>query len=528
MQVAEQATFDEFAEQMDDGDMPLLDALDGLRRHDEKLRAEVTQPAAIASGEADRHGATRIRLLDRANDVLRVAAGTDRDKDVPGPHQRLNLTGEDVVEFVIVGPAGERRRVQKVMRRQTGAIEFVARNQLLDQVHGVARRPAIATGVQALILAVRFRDDAGHPHDLGRQIAHGALHASSFVQSIGDDVDRIDHRGQNFGKTAGVSVGGKVHHHKPTEKWSGWVAVLLLLIVAASCGRDERVLSIGAIHSLPDSTAATLAIDASGRFWLGSPEAVRLFGPESTRMVVQHAWESSPQVMGRRGEQIYLRVGDTVFVHGAADNLIARGSFGANPVVVDARGRALLQGASSGAVLAHHPDSLAPIWGWAARATPSTALAVSPEGDRVYHAVIGEPGGDAQLLVRDLQTGRVLHVMTAAAPLRQLQVDARGWLYALEGEPGRRAAVALQPGGGEVRVVWRRAIPGDSDGATLGLAVGDARVAVWGGEGEEGVLLLSAEDGSVLGRAMPAPLDGAFDPDGSFWVLRPGVLHRLE
>ena len=176
----------------------------------------------------------------------------------------------------------------------------------------------------------------------------------------------------------------------------------------------------------------------------------------------------------------------------------------------------------------HHPDTLAPEWGWAARATPSTALAISPEGDRVYQAVVEDEGDDARLLVRDLQTGRVLHVMTAVAPLEHLEVDRRGWVYGLEQGRRGRAVVALQPRGGEVETVWRHELAGESDRSPGRLAIGRDRVAVWGVGEEEDLLLLTTEDGSVVGRSAPAPLDGAFDPDGSLWVLRPGVLHRLE
>lgn len=325
-------------------------------------------------------------------------------------------------------------------------------------------------------------------------------------------------------------MGGKVNHRRPAEKWRGRLGLLLLLIIGTvSCESDERVLSIGAIHPLPDSLATTLAIDEEGRFWLGSREGLRLFEPETTRLVMERTMDPPPRVIGWRDGLIYLRAADTLFVQGTADTLVARGSFGSNPVVLDPRGRGLLQGARSGAVLAHHPDTLAPVWGWAARATPSTALAVSPEGDRIYQAVVDNEGDDAELLVRDLQTGRVLHVMSAAAPLEQLEVDRRGWLYALEREPGERSVVALQPRGGEVRTVWRREFAADADGRPARLVVGLDRVAVWGvGEEEEGLLLLSSEDGSVVGRSAPAPLDGAFDPDGSLWVLRPGVLHRLD
>lgn len=300
------------------------------------------------------------------------------------------------------------------------------------------------------------------------------------------------------------------------------------MAIVASCDTDERVLSIGAIHPLPDSLATTLAIDSAGHFWLGSVEGIRLFAPDSSRMVVERMMAPPPRVIGWREGRTYLRAGDTVFVHGNADTLISRGSFGTNPLVLDPRGRALLQGARSGAVLAHHPDTLAPEWGWAARATPSTALAISPEGDRVYQAVVEDEGDDARLLVRDLQTGRVLHVMTAVAPLEHLEVDRRGWVYGLEQGRRGRAVVALQPRGGEVETVWRHELAGEPGRGPGRLAVGRDRVAVWGVGEEEDLLLLTTEDGSVVGRSAPAPLDGAFDPDGSLWVLRPGVLHRLE
>lgn len=305
------------------------------------------------------------------------------------------------------------------------------------------------------------------------------------------------------------------------------MALLLLLVMMVACDRDERVLSIGAIYPLSDSLPSTMIIDSTGQFWLGSDRELRLFHPESTRVVLQRNLPAPARVIGRLGARVYLRAEDTLFVYGAADTLIARGNFENNPVLLEPRGRALLQGARSGAVIAHHPDSLAPIWGWAALAMATTALAVSPEGDRVYQAVIADQGGDAELLVRDFQTGRVLHAMPMTRTIVRLLVDPRGRLYALEEGAGGRSVAALQPGGGVVREVWRSEFPADL-ARPGGLALGDGRVAVWGMGDEAGLRLLSAADGVVLGRSAPDALDGAFDPEGSLWVLRPGVLHRLE
>lgn len=278
---------------------------------------------------------------------------------------------------------------------------------------------------------------------------------------------------------------------------------------------------------VPDTAATTVAIDEEGRFWLGGRG--RLWVQDSATRVKEFTLPGAavPRVLGWGGSTGYLRVDGALARVGLdADSAVAwRGGMGTDPLVLDVRKRAIFQGARSGAVIAHDPETLEPIWAWASLDMVTTAMALSPEGDRLYQALGGE--GEPAILIRDLQTGRVLAREAFAAPLVQLVAAPGGLLYGLAEDDGRVAAVALRLRRRELEVLWRRALE-VGEARDLQLAVQGGRVAVWGAAARSPLRLLSAVDGAPIGRSREPVRDAGFDGVGALWVLHPGELRRLE
>jgi hypothetical protein len=108
--------------------------------------------------------------------------------------QRLHLPAEGALEVVVVAPAGERRPVQQVVRREAGALPLVARDQLLHQVHRVARRAAVAAGVQPVPRAEGRPPSASRPEDARRLLAQRLLHPGRLVERVADQGERVDGR----------------------------------------------------------------------------------------------------------------------------------------------------------------------------------------------------------------------------------------------------------------------------------------------------------------------------------------------
>lgn len=302
--------------------------------------------------------------------------------------------------------------------------------------------------------------------------------------------------------------------------------VALATLLVACRPEQPPALTEAEVRPIPRMDAATLALDDSGRVWLG--ERGRMVVAVGTRADAVHRTPAGepPRVIARFGTHVHLVVGDSVLVVPRPDSLGIRGNIRRAVFAGDPRGHFLLQGAHSGAVLSHDAATLEPLWGWGAIAAATAGLALSPIGDRVYQAVEGEEDGP-RLLVRDLQTGRTLSSHPLSGPLSSLVAGPGGRLYGVEREGGRMAVVALAHGEDGVTEVWRHRVDAEEDATTL-VALAGSRVVLWGEGVRWGLLTLDAGTGEVLRRAREVPIDAAVDPAGGIWALYPGELRRLE
>ena len=296
------------------------------------------------------------------------------------------------------------------------------------------------------------------------------------------------------------------------------MAVLLPLAWVASCADDQPpLLAESVVQSRPDLVEATPP----------DPGRLVIVGDEGFEAVHELPGASLPRIAAGRGGRVALIAGDSLRLVPAPDSGGARGEMARAVLVHDPPGRFLLQGASSGAVIAHDPETLEPVWAWGAIDATTTALALPPWGDRLYQAVQPDEG-DARLLVRDVQTGRVLGSIGLEAVTVALAVDARGKLYAVQRDGRDLQVMSLALVGDEADVLWRQRIDGESDsGAPLSLVVAGGRMVLWGEGVRWGLVTLDPANGAVTGRARQSPLDAAVDPSGNIWALYPGELRRL-
>ncbi|HEX8695559.1 MAG TPA: hypothetical protein VF746_24310 [Longimicrobium sp.] len=310
----------------------------------------------------------------------------------------------------------------------------------------------------------------------------------------------------------------------PTDRRFPWLraAVLALAALAAACGGGEGELRVLRTIPLPDSVAAgaTLAVDSLERAWIGEPG--RLTGVDSVgRPLARLAAGGplAPRVLWTRGERLYVRAGPTLALIDPA----TRRRFGTRrleaPVARDPRGRWIYAATGGGGVLGLGADSLAPRWGWPDAGSPVSALAVSALGDRVYVALEGSGRHDVEpaVQVRDAQSGRVLSTFATGEPVRALEPGPDNSLYALSGGD----VVALRHGPQGLARLWSTDVTGLGFGGVDALRVSPsgARVAVL--SREDGVRVLDARTGAVVGRTKQAPRDAAFDVGGRLWLLYP-------
>lgn len=300
--------------------------------------------------------------------------------------------------------------------------------------------------------------------------------------------------------------------------------------VLVGCGPDEarlRTLPV-LVHGL--DSVASLYLDDKGTPWIARPgevAAVAADGAAAARMPLPGS--EVPEILAVTEGAVHARVGDRLVRVDSATSAepAKRAGFGGTALLLDVRGRFLAQGASSGAVLGFEPDSLVPVWGWAARGAPTTALAMTPEGDVVWQALAPD-GSRAVLLERDVQTGRILDEHRLFGEIVSLGSTPSGDLIAVVAEGDRIIVLRLRPRADRLTPVWRLVLRLDGDGqVVVRSARATDRIAVFRRGSETGLRVLDAEAGKVVGAVEETPLDAAFSPDGALYLLTDREIRRV-
>jgi hypothetical protein len=310
------------------------------------------------------------------------------------------------------------------------------------------------------------------------------------------------------------------------ERAGGRLAMKMMvgLILLGGCRPQAPELQIADIISIPAAEATTLHVEADGRLWLGEAAAVTVLEDGAIVARTAIAPGDAPRVIGETDSALLMRRGSTAILmfDPASGELLAQTEIAGEPLL-DVRGRWVFVAAAGGAVLIHEPDSLALISAWASLGKSSTALATSPEGDRIYHALTDDVA--STILTRDLQTGRTLRTSVFSAPFADLAADPQGNLVGVVGGEDDAAVISLRPWGEELELRWRTRIVSPASAAAIRLSPDGDRVAVLTmGDTKTGLHLLDGETGKTIGHLPAHPLDARFDARGRLLLLFPGEL----
>jgi hypothetical protein len=288
------------------------------------------------------------------------------------------------------------------------------------------------------------------------------------------------------------------------------IGAMLMALLATGCRSGEPRLPLVDRRPIAADSAASLYASAAGQM-LSLPAG--LTG------------------LAEMDGTLYARTTDTLMAIASETGavLAARAEFAGTIVIPDVRGRFLLQGAQSGAVFAHDPVTLEAIWGWASRGARTTALAGSIEGDVLYQALDGGDDGGF-ILTRDVQTGRVLAGQRFQNRVDALMVTRSGDLIALlvDGGGGQGDLMRLRPRVGEMSEIWIQPLDlSPRARATLDYSSAVGLVAVFQPGVQNGLRVVDAEAGTLVGTVTESATDAAFTSDGALYLLMPSELARV-
>lgn len=303
-----------------------------------------------------------------------------------------------------------------------------------------------------------------------------------------------------------------------------------------ACGSAPDTLRTVATLPLPAPDVTAVEVDSAGIFWLAAPGAILRLTPDSlTPQRLAVAASEPPEFVGRTDSIAVFRTSSSLIAASLSGETILaeRAGTHSDVAVLDVRDRYLFTTSLSGEVIIYRPETLDPIWGWAAVGSLSEAVALSPQGDRVYQAVgPSEYRESPEILVRDLQTGRILRTVEMPEIVRALVAAPSGSLYGTmwNDELGAASAFALVWEAGELDVAWRRGFGdiGIQAPATLKLSPDGDSIGILGLNEEAGIHILDVNTGDTMDRLRIEALDFAFDPAGRLYLLVPGELRRLE
>jgi hypothetical protein len=319
------------------------------------------------------------------------------------------------------------------------------------------------------------------------------------------------------------------------RSWRIGAGAVALATVITGCPRpDLDTLAIVDRITLPPGAFTSVHIDLPDAIWLaGAGEIVRMdaAGQEVARISVPE--DATAEVIGAHDDRLYFQTPRAILLVDAAESRVVaeRQQMAAEAFVADLRGRFVLGTSGAGAVIGHHPESLEPTWGWGAVGAAGAALALSPEGDRVYQAISPADGGEPELLVRDVQTGRIVRRRELADPPVAVVAGGSLTVFVLEADgEGGGGVEALRWRGGELETLWRRSLGdlGIRGSARIRISPDRSRLAVLGLQNDEGLHVLDGETGDKVGRLRGDPLDVRFGPAGEIFLLYRGELTRVE
>ncbi|MEX2581832.1 MAG: hypothetical protein WD766_01035 [Gemmatimonadota bacterium] len=312
-----------------------------------------------------------------------------------------------------------------------------------------------------------------------------------------------------------------------------------LSLIGAACGGTPDTLAIERELPLADPSATMLHVDRFDRIWLAGPGVIVRID-SAGREAVRHPLRSPapPRWLASNADRVFFHAGARLTVlplepadpePASADSVLEVSQAPAAALALDPLDRFVFRTAEAGAVVAHDAVTLEPIWGWAAVGGEGSAITLSPLGDSLYEAV-APAAAESHLLVRDVQTGRIIRRVELPHPVHELRTGPDGSIYAVGwSAESDGSVIRLRWWDGDLTVDWRTSFGelGLTAPVRASLAPSGRLLAVLGLQHEAGLPVLDTEAGQSVGRLPGAALDVGFTRSDRLYVLRTGELQRL-
>src|SRR5690348_9180619 len=161
---------DQAADDVTDGDVSFLDALDILGGNIDKEVHAGSKLASRFASHPDYERPTGTAGFGAANNIGALAAGGNRDNDVAGGDERLDLARIDGFEAEIIRGSGKDGGIRgEGNRRKTEAVAMEANDKFGGEMLGVGGAAAIAEEYDFVILLNRGSGRLGKARDSREQ-----------------------------------------------------------------------------------------------------------------------------------------------------------------------------------------------------------------------------------------------------------------------------------------------------------------------------------------------------------------------
>lgn len=564
--------------------MTFLDSLGRIGRDSDQLAAELGQPATGAAGQTQNPCSAASGGFRGQQDIRRIAAGADGDEYVFRTDERLDLPKKCGVVVVIVAPAGKGRSIHEMVGGKPWPVSFVPCYEFFHQMHCIAGGTPVPAGIQATAGTEGLDESLADQLDVIGLLDQLLLHPCRVRQSPLNSVEmryfrhsacvRCQRRSKRFEQKRSTRTPSSVHFltgswkgvefgcflpaaapglrlplvaqrgskAPPTAKaratpvfpaWSWKNIAAAVLLLTSACSSEDTLRPVRSI-GIEGSVALDTAMTADDVLWLSAPGRLVALRPSAASAAqLGVPANATAEVLGTAGGNLLFLANRTVLAASPDSSAPFRVAERIEAATLEPETGVLFESITAGEIVAVVVDGFRPAWGWGGVGAPSSALAISPERDRLYQAVApDDPDLSPTLRVRDLLSGRTLRTVDLNGPIRILQTTTDGDLIGVGWATDGSTAflTRLSWADGELRTAWRRSVERATDRGRLKLATSadGRRAAVAGANAEAGLTLFDGETGSAIAVFSGAVRDAVFDDRARLYVLTDSVVLRVE
>jgi len=188
--IQKEIVFHQFAEDMSDEDVNLLNAGRAGGWDNEGDLGDLYQGAAIVSGQGDCLHPHLFGHFECFDDIGRGPAGADADGDIPFFAEGLELFSKDLAKREVIRNAGEDRGVGgQSDRRKGGAIHNIAVDKFCGEMLGVSRASSISEEEEFIARLETMGDQLDHIEEPGEVLLQKTVFdLGAFLESLLDDI----------------------------------------------------------------------------------------------------------------------------------------------------------------------------------------------------------------------------------------------------------------------------------------------------------------------------------------------------